>query len=119
MKAYPKHRALIYDYAEALLQVGRADMALDVAGRGLQQDSDDPKLYLLQARSYALQGKQLARHRATGEAYARMGNVRGAVEQMQIALKSGDGDFYQLSSTEARLRELRKIADAERKEQRR
>jgi hypothetical protein len=34
-------------------------------------------------------------------------------------LKSGDGDFYQLSSTEARLRELRKIADAERKEQRR
>jgi predicted Zn-dependent protease len=119
IKAYPKHRALIYDYAEALLQAGRPDMALDVAGRGLQQDGDDPKLYLLQARSYALQGKQLAQHRATGEAYARMGNVRGAVEQMQIALKSGDGDFYQLSSTEARLRELRKIADAERKEQRR
>jgi hypothetical protein len=45
-----------------------------------------------------------------------MGNVRGAVEQMQIALKSGDGDFYQLSATEARLRELRKIDDAQRKE---
>ncbi len=118
-KAYPKHRALIYDYAEALLQLGRADTALDIVGRGLQQYSDDPKLYLLQARSYALQGKRLAQHRATGEAYARMGNVRGAVEQLQIALKSGDGDFYQLSATEARLRELRKIADAERKEQRR
>ena len=45
-----------------------------------------------------------------------MGNVRGAVEQMQIALKSGDGDFYQMSALEARLRELRKIDEAQRKE---
>jgi hypothetical protein len=35
---------------------------------------------------------------------------------MQIAVKSGDGDFYQLSSTEARLRELRKLDEAQRKE---
>ena len=63
-----------------------------------------------------MQGKRLAQHRATGEAYARMGNVRAAIEQMQIALKSGDGDFYQLSATEARLRELRKLDEAQRKE---
>jgi predicted Zn-dependent protease len=118
-KAYPQHRALIYDYAEALLQTGRAEPALETVAVGLQHASDDPKLYLLQARAYALQGKRLAQHRATGEAYARMGNVRGAVEQMQIALKSGDGDFYQLSATEARLRELRKLDDTQRKEQQR
>jgi predicted Zn-dependent protease len=61
----------------------------------------------------------MAQHRATGEAYARMGNVRGAIEQMQIALRSGDGDFYQLSAVEARLKDLRKIDDAQRREQRR
>jgi beta-barrel assembly-enhancing protease len=76
-------------------------------------------LYLLQGRAYALQGKRLAQHRATGEAYARMGNVRGAVEQLQIAVRSGDGDFYQLSATEARLRELRKLHEAQRREQKR
>jgi predicted Zn-dependent protease len=48
-----------------------------------------------------------------------MGNVRAAVEQMQIALKSGDGDFYQLSAMEARLRELRKLDEMQHKEQRR
>jgi hypothetical protein len=51
-----------------------------------------------------------------------MGNLRGAVEQMQIALRSGDGDFYQLSATESRLRELRKAEEArskDRKEQQR
>ena len=70
---------------------------------------------MLQGRAYAMQGKRLAQHRATGEAYAKMGNVRAAIEQMQIALKSGDGDFYQMSATEARLRDLRRIDQEQRK----
>jgi predicted Zn-dependent protease len=102
-----------------LLQAGRPDPALAVVETRLIDFTDDAKLYLLQARAYAMQGKRLAQHRATGEAYARMGNVRGAVEQMQIAVKSADADFYQLSAAEARLRELRKIEEAQRKEQRR
>ena len=118
-RRYPQYRALTYEYAEALLQTGQPGPALALVEGRLREFTEDPKLYLLQARAYAIQGKRLAQHRATGEAYARMGNVRGAVEQMQIALKSGDGDFYQLSATEARLRELRKLDEAQRKEQRR
>ena len=45
------------------------------------------------------------------------GNIPAAVEQFQIALKTGQGDFYQLSATEARLRELRRLHDELRKEQ--
>jgi predicted Zn-dependent protease len=121
-RAFPQSRAIVYEHAEALLQAQRPDPALNVINGRLQFSSEDPKLYLLQAQAYALQGKRLAQHRATGEAYARMGNLRGAVEQMQIALRSGDGDFYQLSATEARLRELRKAEEArgkDRKEQQR
>jgi hypothetical protein len=43
-----------------------------------------------------------------------------AVEQLQLAVRAGDGDFYQLSATEARLRELRgrlKEAEKARKQQ--
>jgi predicted Zn-dependent protease len=119
LRAFPQHRALTYDYADLLIKARRPDLALDVIGKRMQFYTDDPKLYLLQGRAYALQGKQLAQHRATGEAYAKMGNVRAAIEQMQIALRSGDGDFYQLSSIEARLRDLRKIDEAQRKEQKR
>jgi predicted Zn-dependent protease len=46
------------------------------------------------------------------EAQAIRGNLPAAIEQLQIALKAGEGDFYQLSSVEARLRELR-AQDAE------
>jgi predicted Zn-dependent protease len=116
LRAFPQHRALTYEYTDLLLRAGSAAPALEVIGKRMQSFPDDPKLYLLQGRAYALQGKRLAQHRSTGEAYARMGHVRAAIEQMQIALRSGDGDFYQLSATEARLKDLRKIDEAQRKE---
>jgi predicted Zn-dependent protease len=119
LRAHPQFRALSYEYAELLVQSGKPEPALTLLTSRLQAASDDPKLYILQARAYALQGKRFFQHRSTGEAYARMGNLTGAIEQMQIALRSGDGDFYQLSATEARLRELRKADEAHRREQRR
>ncbi|HUP94090.1 MAG TPA: M48 family metalloprotease [Burkholderiales bacterium] len=118
LRDYPNHRAATYEYAELLLQGGRAEPALAVIAQRQRFFAEDPKLYLLQGQAYALQGKRLAQHRATGEAYARMGNVRAAIEQMQIALRSRDGDFYELSATEARLRDLRKIDEAQRKAER-
>ena len=116
LKTYPNYRALTYDYADALLQNGRAQAALKVVEGRLQLYADDYKLYLLQARAYSALKNPLAQHRAQGEAYARMGNIGAAVEQLQIALKVGSGDFYQLSATEARLRELRRLNDELRKE---
>ncbi len=116
LKAYPNYRALIYDYAEALLQSHQPQVALKLVEGRLQTVTEDYRLYQFQARSYAMLNKQLAQHRAQAEAYARMGNIPAAVEQLQIAVKSGDGDFYQLSATEARLRELRRRLDELRKE---
>jgi beta-barrel assembly-enhancing protease len=112
LKTYPGYRALNYDYAAALLRTRQPEAALRLVEGRLQSVTDDYRLYLLQAQSYAALGKRLAQHRAQAEAYARMGNLTGAVEQLQIGLKSGDGDFYQLSSAEARLKELRRL-DAE------
>ena len=43
----------------------------------------------------------------------RQGDLRGAVTQLELATKSGDGDFYQLSVVDARLKELRSQHAAE------
>jgi predicted Zn-dependent protease len=109
LKNHPSHRALIYSYAEALLQSGRAAPALKLVEERLQVVADDYRLYLLQARAYSALNKRLAQHRAQAEAYARQGQLSAAMEQLRIGLKSGDGDFYQLSSAEARLKELRRL----------
>jgi len=116
LKTYPSYRALVYDYADALLRTNRPEEALRFVEARLQVIADDYRLYLLQARAYAALNKRLSQHRAQAEAYARMGNLTGAMEQLRIGLKSGDGDFYQLSSAEARLRELRKLDDELRRE---
>ncbi len=75
----------------------------------MRTQSGDARLYRLQALAYEAQGNRLQQHRAQGEAYFRSGQLGAAVEQMQIALKTGEGDFYQLSAIEARLRELRRL----------
>lgn len=113
---YASYRALVYEYADGLLQAGQADAALKLVDNSLRSNPEDYRLYLLQSRANAQLNRRFAQHRAQGEAYARLGNLTAAVEQLQIALKTGEGDFYQLSSTEARLRELRRLAELERKE---
>ena len=114
MARFPAHRALIYGYARALLDVGRSAEALALVENRLRATPSDLRLYELQARGYAQQGRVLLQHRALAEAEVLRGNLPAAIEHLQIALKSGEGDFYQLSSVEARLKELR-ARDAERR----
>ena len=46
-------------------------------------------------------------HRALAEAFALQGQTAGAIEQLEQAQKAGDANFFEMSSIDARLRELR------------
>lgn len=116
LRTYPQHLALTYDYADALLRTNSADAALKFVNQQLQYMPNDIRLYQLQAQSYGALGDMMMQHRAQAEVYTRQGNVHAAIEQLQIALKGDDGDFYQKSSAEARLKELRILAEAQKKE---
>ena len=116
LKNYPHYRPLIYISCEVFLQQNRAQDALNLASNRLQLYPEDYHLYLLQARSYAALDKKLLQHKSQAEAYYLLGNLPSAIEQLQIALKSGDGDFYQLSSAEARLKEFRALEVESRKQ---
>lgn len=108
---YPDHRALIYGYAEHLLATRQLERLLPMLTDKQVQFPDDPYFYELQSRVYTMQGKTLLRHQAQGEAYVRRYNLKGAVEQMDLATKATDGDFYQHSIVEARLSKLRQQLD--------
>jgi predicted Zn-dependent protease len=115
-KTYPNQRALFYGHVEQLLRLSRATEALQLIDARLQVQPEEGRLYQLQAQAYAAQGNRLLQHRAQGEAFARLGQLGAAMEQFQLALKSGQGDFYQMSAVEARLREIRRmVAEQERK----
>ena len=118
LKSHPGYRALLYDYAEVLLASRQPGEALKLVESRLQYSVSDHRMYELQAKCYSALGKRLAQHRALAEAYYRLGNVQSAIEQLLLAQKSGDGDFYQLSSVDARLRQLRALEAETRRENR-
>jgi predicted Zn-dependent protease len=109
---YPQERGLAYAQIEALLATGQTKEALRVTVEDLQIYSADARMYALQARVYSALDKRLQQHRSQAEAYALQGQLPMAVEQLQLAQKAGDGDFFEQSQVDARLREL-KLRQAE------
>jgi predicted Zn-dependent protease len=105
---YPNKMQLVYDYPEALMKAGRNADAAAFCERQLARFTNDGPLHLLAARAYAALDKKLMQHKHQGEYYAWQGNLRGAVDQFEIAAKASDGDFYQASVVDARLRALRR-----------
>ena len=115
LAATPRHRALVYGYFDELLQTGQTRLAITELEERLRSPHDDSKLYELQARAYEATGRRLSQHRAQAEAFFRKGNLAAAVEQLEIAVRAkGTENFYELSSAESRLRELRSQLEIER-----
>ncbi len=105
---YPNKMQLVYDYPEALLKAKRPGEAAAFVDRELARFPEDGRLHLIAAQAYAELGKKMQEHRHQGEYYAWQGNLKAAVFQLELASKAGDGDFYQASVVETRLRTLRR-----------
>jgi len=109
---YPGKMQLVYDYPDALLKDNEPEKAAAFTVDQLQRFPNDGPLHQIAARAYAALGKQLLQHQHQGEFYAWQGDLKAAVVQLELALKAGDGDFYQISVTESRLRAVRQeLAD--------
>jgi beta-barrel assembly-enhancing protease len=104
---YPNKMQLIHDYPEALIKADRPADASAFVERELVRFPAEGPLHEIAARAYAAQDKRLKQHEHQGEFYAWIGNLPLAVTQFELASKAGDGDFYQMSVVETRLRALR------------
>ncbi len=104
---YPHSRPLLYAQADALHEAGRNPQALDLLTESLRLYPRDARLHQRQARTYSALGKRSLQHQAQAEVYALQGSLPAAIEQLQLARSAGDGDFYQLSVVDAKLKELR------------
>ncbi len=104
---YPNKKQLIYDYPEALIKDKRPGEASAFVEIQLKRFPEDGLLHQIAARAYAAQNMRLKQHEHQGEFYAWAGNLPLAVDQLELAVKAGDGDFYQISAVESRLRKLR------------
>ena len=118
LQRFPTARALAYGYADTLFSLRSYDKLQVFLEDQLQFYTTDPKIYSLLAKTHAVQGRKLAQHRALAEMYVLQGRLVQAIEQLQFAQRAGDGNFYEQSSVDARLRELKKQQAEEAKEKR-
>ncbi len=109
LKLYPDNRALIYGYADHFLAIKQADSAIKLIKDKQGLYPNDAQFYDVLAKAYTMQNRLLLSYQAQGEAYFRKYDLARAIEQMELAVKANDGDFYQKSIVEARLTELRRL----------
>ena len=116
---FPRSRALLYAHVAALQDSGGHARAAEALAEAVRLHPRDERLRALQAKGYAALGRRFLQHQAQAEVYALQGSVPAAIEQLELARRSGDADFYQLSVVDARLKELRARHAQETKDARR
>lgn len=107
LKAYPNHRALIHGYAEHLVALQQWQELIKLIEDKQSLYPDDPVLYEIKSKAYHALNQHLLAHQAQAEAQYRRYNLEKSIEQMELAIKANDGDFYQQSIVEARLKVLK------------
>ncbi len=110
---FPMHRSLIYGYAEHFLAINQPDKAIKLVQDKQALYPNDAYFYDILAKAYTAKNKNLLRFQAQGESYYRQYNLKRAIEQMEFAAKAKDGNFYEQSIVEARLKELRRLQENE------
>ena len=118
MLRYPLNMALLYGYGHALITTKRPGEALKLLDNQLRNYPQDIRLHKMRAESYAALGKRAQQHLALAEVFALQGQTQGAIEQLDIAQRTGDADFYTMSAIDSRQRELKRQFIEEQKERR-
>lgn len=105
---YPNHMQLVYDYPRTLLKAGNAPAAARFVESQLSRRRDDRSLLEIAAEAQAKIGHQTLSHYHLGELYALQGNLKEAIQQMEIAVRAQDSGEQAQALVEGRLVALRK-----------
>jgi len=94
-------------YIDLLLKTGGYQEAIDYLRKQQAITRGQPAYYALLGRSYEALNRRSLQHQATAEMYALLGATAPAIQQLELARRANDGDFYTMSEIDARLRDLR------------
>lgn len=110
---YPNDYPLTYFYAEALLRAGKAEKARQVLQDYMNSRTPNAAVRKLYARAAGDSGHLAEAYRNMAEYYFLNGQTHAAIDQLTRASQIKDVDFYEASQIEARLQELKRIANEE------
>lgn len=113
----PLSQLALLNYAELLYKGKQYNEVIKLMRKQHALSNRTPAYQSILGKTYEALGKKSLSHQAIGEMYALNGQKVAAIQQFQIAQRSNDGDFYTMSEIDARLRELRKQVESDKKYQ--
>jgi predicted Zn-dependent protease len=113
---FPLSRPVAMQYTDLLQRSNHHTQAIAYLRDQLALSHSDPDFYNFLATSYAALDHKTLQHQATAEMYLLLGSPPAAVEQLQLARKVADADFYTMTEVDARLRQLTALVREQREE---
>ena len=111
---WPERRALGLAYAQALLNVGQNQQALEfLRARTKSWSQEEPRAYQMLAQSEERMGDPIAARRDMARYYVAIGALPAGESQLQQARKMTN-DFYEQSQIDVQVREIRDRIEAQR-----
>jgi len=105
---FPSNRSFIFGLADLYIRTQEIEKALKLLKKNEQKFSQDPILYNLYAKVYAKKGEKLLQYENLAEAAYYSFNLQEAITRMDLAIKADDGDFYEKSRAESRLKQFQR-----------
>lgn len=104
---YPYHLPLTLYYADALLQDGQPAKAAERVDEYMRARSPRPELYRLLAQAREAMNDRLGAHQALAEHYYMLGEMRPALEQLEMALRRVSEPDVRATRIKARIETIR------------
>ena len=103
---YPLSSLTASHYLDVLNQTNQHEAAIAFLRKQEAIARTQPAYHALLGRSYAALNRRSLQHQSIGEMYALLGAPQAAVNQLELARRANDGDFYTMSEIDARMRDL-------------
>lgn len=100
---FPKNSEYQFEYISILLKTTQPKLALQHLKLINYQDQQHPQYFLLLARAYGDSGQSVNSHRYMAEYYYSVGRTPAAIQQIKIARKDKDHNFYLAAILDDRL----------------
>jgi predicted Zn-dependent protease len=104
---YPLSALAAYHYVDVLLKTKRYQDAIGYLRNQQAITRGQPVYHALLGRAYEALGRRSLQHQSVAEMYSLFGALAPAIQQLELARRANDGDFYTMSEIDARLRDLR------------
>ena len=108
LSMFPNHRAFVYGLAEHYIRSSKIAITINLLQNYLLIHPEDSNLYELMAKAQAAKGKVLLQHENLAEAFYYRYNIKEAITHLDLAERAKDGNFYEKSRVESRLKALKR-----------